>query len=252
MIKEYYRPETIEEAINLIKRENPTTIPLIGNITDYISTHHSLAVVDLQSLGLDEIVSSSRMIKIGAAATLQQMLENEGIHPALKNSLRLEMSRNLRNTTAVAGVLIQADGRSPFSTCMLALSASLSILPDKDQVYLGDFFPQRESLLGKRFIIRIAIPANVILAFQYVARTPADFPLVCAAVVRWPSGRTRVALGGFGSHPRLAMDGLNPLGSEKAAESAFHDASDQWASAEYRRGVAPILVRRCLEELDRE
>jgi CO/xanthine dehydrogenase FAD-binding subunit len=98
-------------------------------------------------------------------------------------------------------------------------------------------------------ITSIEIPLNVKLAFETVARTPADKPIVCAALALWPSGRTRLALGGFGKAPLLAMDGTEPEGFETAARNAFHEATDEWASAEYRMDVAATLAKRCIAKL---
>jgi hypothetical protein len=81
------------------------------------------------------------------------------------------------------------------------------------------------------------------LAYEYVARTPADWPLVCAGVAAWPSGRTRVALGGFGEAPWLAMDGPTAHGAEFAAADAYSQAGDAWATAEYRREMAAYADR---------
>jgi hypothetical protein len=70
-----------------------------------------------------------------------------------------------------------------------------------------------------------------------------------AALARWPSGRTRLAVGGYGSAPTLAMDGTEAKGLEVAARNAFQDASDPWGSADYRMDVAAALSRRCLSHL---
>jgi CO/xanthine dehydrogenase FAD-binding subunit len=45
------------------------------------------------------------------------------------------------------------------------------------------------------------------------------------------------------------MDGTEAEGIETAARNAFHEATDEWASAEYRMHVAAILAKRCLESL---
>ena len=70
------------------------------------------------------------------------------------------------------------------------------------------------------------------------------------ALARWPSGRTRLAVGGYGNTPLLAMDGIESGGLEAAARNAFDGANDSWASAEYRQEVAGILVSRCLATID--
>jgi len=77
-----------------------------------------------------------------------------------------------------------------------------------------------------------------------------DQPIVCTALARWPSGRTRLALGGTGATPILAMDGPESEGVQTAAQSAYAQAGDEWASAEYRRDIAGVLAQRCLASLD--
>ena len=98
-------------------------------------------------------------------------------------------------------------------------------------------------------ITKIQIPTNVKLAYEYVARTPADLPIVCVGVAIWKSGRTRVALGGFGNSPILAMDGPSHMGADVAAGNAYSEAGDQWASAAYRSDVAAILAKRATQSL---
>jgi CO/xanthine dehydrogenase FAD-binding subunit len=42
------------------------------------------------------------------------------------------------------------------------------------------------------------------------------------------------------------MDGKGTDGIEAAAKNAAQDATDEWASAEYRQDVAATLAKRCL------
>jgi CO/xanthine dehydrogenase FAD-binding subunit len=76
-------------------------------------------------------------------------------------------------------------------------------------------------------------------------------PVVCAALAQWSSGRTRLALGGYGQSPLLALDGLEADGLAAAAQNAFHEATDAWASAAYRMDVAATLAKRCLEKVEK-
>ena len=70
--------------------------------------------------------------------------------------------------------------------------------------------------------------------------------------MRWPSGRTRLALAGWGPTPILALDGNEPGGVVEAAQNAFSEAEDEWASAEYRSKMAGILANRCQVSLDQD
>ena len=249
MITAYHRPKTLEEALSLLSQ--PNRIPLGGGTLLSRPQSDSVEVVDLQSLGLDSIKKSGNNLEIGATVTLQQLLEFEYCPDALKSALKLEAPLNLRNAATVAGTLVSCDGRSTFATVILALDAKIEqTILDNSKIEtrlsnIGEFIPLRP----RGLITSITIPLNVKLAFDYVSRTPADKPIVCAALVQWNSGRTRLALGGYGKSPILAMDGTEPEGLEAAARNAFHEATDEWASAEYRMDVAATLAKRCLENI---
>ena len=45
------------------------------------------------------------------------------------------------------------------------------------------------------------------------------------------------------------MDGTESDGIQEAAANAYHEAEDEWASAEYRMDVAAVLAKRALESL---
>ena len=58
-----------------------------------------------------------------------------------------------------------------------------------------------------------------------------------------------MALGGYGGVPLMVFDGTEPSGIKTAAEDAFSTAEDEWASAEYRKSAAGILVERCFSRI---
>lgn len=251
---EYYRPKTIDEALALLARKEPLTLPLAGGTMVNQPGTVARALVDLQDLGLDTYQQRGNTLALGAMLTLQRLLNlGESGELALPGDLPLalekEASYNLRQVASLAGALVAADGRSPLATAMLALEAILTLLPGEEQVSLGDLLPVRGERLKGRLISQVSIPSHVKLAYESVARSPADRPIVCAAVAMWPGGRVRVALGGYGRAPALAFDGTEPVGVEVAARSAFSQASDEWAAADYRADVAGVLAQRCLNRL---
>ncbi|MFN3491715.1 MAG: hypothetical protein ACK40V_05800, partial [Anaerolineales bacterium] len=117
--------------------------------------------------------------------------------------------------------------------------------PSSTVLGLSEFLLTRPKVL----ITSISIPLNVKTSFEYVSKTPVDKPIICASLAQWKSGRTRLALGGYGKVPLLAMDGSEDGGIETAARIAYHEANDEWASAEYRVEMAAILSKRCLESI---
>ena len=250
MIVEYYRPKNLTEALALVDDPKTKTVFMGGGSAIDRYNTEPFAVVDLQDLGLNTLRTKGSTLEIGATETLQALYEQSQIQIGLKNAIYREASINLRQVATVAGTLVASNGRSPFTTAMLALDASITLIPGEERINIGDLLALRDKNLNSKLIIKITIPLNVQLAYQYVARTPADLPIVCAAVALWPSGRTRVILGGSGATPILAMDGPERGGEEISAADAYSQAGDQWASAEFRQEIAQVLVKRCLSRLD--
>lgn len=260
MITAYHRPKTLDEALALLTQ--PDTRPLGGGTllsqpTPFDPTQgkpDSVHAVDLQLLGLDSLrvsgnnpsTGSGQRLELGATLTLQSLLESEHCPEALKRALKLEAPLNVRNSATVAGSLVSCDGRSTFATMLLAIDAKLSVISEQlSVVSVGEFLPLRP----RGLITSISVPLNVKLAFEYVSRTPADKPIVCVALAQWNSGRTRLAVAGFGKSPMLAMDGTASDDVATAAQNAFHEATDDYGSAEYRMDVASTLAKRCAARL---
>jgi CO/xanthine dehydrogenase FAD-binding subunit len=206
-----------------------------------------VAVVDLQGLGLDIVKRKGKTLMVGAAVTLETLLASPALPEALAKAIRHEASYNLRQVSTVAGTLIVADGRSPFVSALLALDPQLTWLPGEIKQPLGDFLPIRGQSRPGLLITEVAFSIQPKLAYEYVARSPVDLPIVCVAVARWASGRTRIVLGGYGSSPMMVLDGQEQGGALPVVENAMINADDQWASAEYRADVAQKLTKRCLE-----
>jgi putative selenate reductase FAD-binding subunit len=244
MITTYHRPQTLDKALALLNQ--PNTLPLGGGTLLSHTTTDSVAVVDLQALGLDSLHAKGNDLEIGATCTLQSLLESEHCPAALKVAIKLEAPINIRNSATVAGTLVSSDGRSPFATSLLALDAKITMVRDQSSlITMGEFLPLRP----RGLITSVTIPLNAKFAFEFVSKTPADKPLVAAALSQWNSGRTRLTLGGYGKSPLLAMDGTEAEGLDAAARNAYHEAQDDWASAEYRMDVAATLAKRCLENI---
>lgn len=249
---EYHRPRSLDEAISLLKQG----VPLAGGTSLTPRRRGLSAVVDLQELGLDRLTSTETRIDAGACLTLQSLAEtSDNLLPALSRVCHLEAGWNLRNMATIAGSLMGADGRSPLVTALLALGTKVILQPGEEQVDLDDLLARREAEGNQRLITTVMIPRPRWLAYDQVARSPADRPIVCAALAEKGSGtspgRHGLALGGFGRRPVLlslaagqTSDAAIADQMGRLASEAYAQAGDAWASAEYRSEVAGVLVRR--------
>lgn len=255
MIIEYHRPKTIPETLSLLGREQPISYPLGGGTYLNRGMEGQYAVVDLQALEIGAISKKGNQLHVGASATLQELLDFKGLPENIYKAIKNEATYNLRHMATIAGTLVTANGRSPLAVIMLTLDASLEILELDNapmQVKLGDWLPLRAGYKLGKLITKVSFPVNLKISYESIARTPADQPIVCAAIAQWVSGRTRLTLGGWGEAPILVLDGQEAEGIEIAARNAYSHAKDEWASADYRQEMAVVLAQRCLKRLQQE
>jgi CO/xanthine dehydrogenase FAD-binding subunit len=258
---EYHRPKSLQQALELLGRARP-----LGGGTALTPHRTELTgVLDLQDLDLAGIEPGDGRLLIGGTLRLQALAEGiPGLPPALAQVCRQEAGWNLRNQATVAGCVVTGDGRSPLLAALLALDARIHLEPGGEQIPIEEFLVRRPGAADGRLIVALGLPLAAQLVYEGVARSPADRPLVCAAVSRLapaPEGEWRVVLGGYGDRPirvetaEAALSGngaasLEALASaEQAAASAYSIAADAWASAEYRAAVAGVLVRRRAQAL---
>ena len=178
--------------------------------------------------------------------------------------------RQVRNRGTIGGSLAQGDPTGEIPLACLALGASVrAVGPDGRrelpvaELYRGSYATVLEPCEVLTEVVFPRAPAH--LAFAEQCRRHNDFAVVSVAAVgdRGPDGTwagIRVALGGVADQPVLAAAaGAIASGSRltdeviaEAAQAALEVAdppSDVRASADYRRHLVPIYVRRVLTEL---
>ena len=250
MIREYFRPTSLDEVLSLLTEEAKDRKPLGGGTNLSRQQGGTFGVVDLQEIGLDQIETTGRRITVGAMTRLEQLLAHPNVDLEIKRAVQIDAAENIRNMATLGGWLITSGGRSILTTILLALDATTTWEPGKKKIRLGDWLPLRDQAPSGILLTEVAWHTQSQVAFEYVARSPKDRPILVVAVAKWGSGRTRVALGGFGDAPILAMDGPDSSGADIASRDACFDADDQWATAQYRREVAAKLAIRCVGRLD--
>jgi len=249
VIKAYYRPKTIQEALDLLSKEDQEMIPLGGGTRISQIQDQEVSVVDLQALDLNQIMIQGNLLKIGSTVTLQAFSDFPGLSEHLRRAIDNEANFNLRQKATLAGSIVSGDGRSTLLTALLALGGSLSWLPGPISQGIGEFLLTRDTDWPGKLIEYVTIPLSAKILFSSIGRSPADLPIVCASVAVWPTGRVRIALGGFGLYPVLAMDAPDSGDAEFAVRDALAYSQDAWASKEYRQDAAVILVKRMLVEI---
>lgn len=256
-LTEYHKPTTLDEAVKLLRRRKIQTRPIGGGTALVPEASPDVqAVVDLSALGLSYVktfeVSARANLKgleIGATTTLQTLIDDERVQAytngVLVKALLDTASRHTREAATLAGSIVASDGKSPLLAMLFALGALLTVRGVREQtVALEEFSPQADTLILS--VTLPALPADARAAYEKVARTPADLPIVCVAALK-SADVTRLALGGVGDQMVL-IDADAPTIEEavELAQASIDPPTDYFASSEYRREMIGVLVRRVL------
>jgi CO/xanthine dehydrogenase FAD-binding subunit len=237
-LKEYLRPNTLEEAHEWLTRKEPRTVLLNGGTWLIGEAQTDVeAVVDLAQLGLNKIDVDKNGIRVGASVTLQQLVEHARIGKDSDDALHVigetaqaMAGMNIRNQATIGGAVVTADFSSPLATALLACDAEVVTYGVKpigskragdifQTMPLSGFFSYGKVLLNQGAIIteiRLPVQADAKSKYVRVARTPKDYPIVCvvahltysidtpsnvrAQIADAPS-KVRIAVGGVASTP---------------------------------------------------
>ena len=255
----YYRPDNLPEALRLLKQAD--TVPLAGG-TKLIAAAITDAVVDLQDLGLNEVLSEGEWFIVGATVTLAALSviceQEPDDSPAslLRQTIHQAGPNTYRNAATLGGSIASRLADSELLAALLVLDATLTLnTPDTAEMSLADYLGAEERPFGLITAINIPWQAGQ-FASERVARTPADYPIV--SITLWQPD---------GASPRLAATGIAPLperlaASEKALAGGIDDVSLETAvaaakaqcshpgdfrgDASYRADMAAVLTRRVL------
>jgi len=242
ILAEYHKPNSVAEAVQLLRRTDVRLRPLAGGsqLVGALETRAAKdvdGVVDLAGLGLHRIVETDGGLHIGATATLSDICE----HPLagklaggiLRRTAVYEGPVNLRNAATVGGVVASAETDSEFYAALLALDASVvTSNGERETVTPLHAFGIPAS---HHLIVAVTLPVRTLRSgHARVARTPSDRCIV-AAVVVGGEGEERTALCGVDERPVLAGGALNPPNNWKG-------------SAGYRLAMAEVVQKRALAE----
>ena len=274
--KEYLRVATVSEATGLLKKYGESASVLAGG-TDLLVAKpaHVEYIVDITHLPLSYVEHDEKGIRIGALTTLNEIaasprLKDEPYDAIAKSTL--EMGTPLtKNYSTIGGNLCTAAPSADMPPSLIALDAEARITgpTGKRKVSVEAFFagPKKSVLKKGELLTEIFVPkapAKTKAAFMKKGRTSEDIAQVNAAV-RLTVGSdgtckvARIVLGAVAPTPIRAKEAEAMLKGkklkdisgiiERVAEKAADETkpiSDIRSSADYRKAIAKVLVKRAL------
>jgi len=274
---DYYDPETLDEALDLMDRYGPEAKVLAGgqSLVPLLNLRlaRPAALVDLNRIpGMDGIHLEDGWIRIGAMARqwdAEHAPEVARHLPILAEALRFVGHPQIRMRGTVGGSIAHADPAAELPALLLCLEGEvvarrrdgMRVIPAKELfvTYLTTSLEPDEILTEVRWPIP---PPGTGWAFVELARRHGDYALVGVAVlVRLNAdgsvAEARIAFTGCGPVPvraeeaERALRGARPSGQlwEEAAQVAacsLEPPSDLHASGAARKHLAAVLTARAL------
>jgi len=276
---EYRAPDTLEEVVALLEQYGDEAKLLAGGTALVILMKQELVqptcLVDLRRVpGLRGIGPVDGGLLIGALTTHRELESSPRIRTlsrALAETFRSVATIRIRTMGTIGGNLAHGDPSLDPPVTLLALGASVRAQgPNGERVipldelfvdYYETALQPTEVLTGVQ--IPYTPPRTRAAFFKFTPRTEDDYGTVTVAV-RLTADRfgrdcedVRIALGAVGSTCLRATDAEAALRGQPLGDSAFHEAaalareqcdpiSDLRGSAEYKREMVAVFVRRAL------
>ncbi|MCH2254670.1 MAG: xanthine dehydrogenase family protein subunit M [Vicinamibacterales bacterium] len=273
----YYRAGSLAEAGQLLQQHPGAKLLAGGHSLIPLLKFRLATPAALIDIGrLDELkgisVTDGR-VRIGALTTHAELAASSELAercPALGEAAGLIGDPAVRNRGTIGGNVAHADPASDLPTVLRALDATIAVTVDDGErsIPAADFFEgMMETALGDHDIVTaIEVPAagagqgQAYVKFSHPASRYAVVGAAAAVtLVGGTVGVVAVALGGLVPAARRAasveeaLAGQAPTADAIAAAAAAVSADlgdeligDIYASAEYRRAMAPVCVKRAL------
>lgn len=275
----YLRPGSVEDAVAELSRQEGMARVLAGGQSLVPMLHMRLmrpsAVVDINGLedALGLIQAQGSETVVGALVRYRDLERSPIVAerlPLLSFVVRFIGDRQVRNRGTVGGAIAQSDPTGELALACLALGAQVVARSVRGEhtIPIEEFFdgPYSNVLEADELLVAVRLPmAATRFRFFELTRKHNDFAVLSLvatgspdAVGRWSS--VRIALGGVNDRPVLATAASEHLEGRTWDQAAIDEAAqlalevadppdDVRASAEYRRHLVPIHLRRLLSEL---
>ncbi len=266
---EYYYATSLRDALRKLgKNDQQIPAPVTGAFHLIAGKlRAATCLVDISAAGLDAITVAGKKATIGGTATFQQIVKCAELPEIVRNAARAYSTIIQRNTTTLQDALFGYATHFDLWTALLALDTQVTVQGRAKRVVpLAQFFSkENRTVLGNQEIatqFSFKLPAAASL--QRVALTDGDAVAILnvVAILKMTGKKcveARIAVGGGLPAPvrlpaieaELAGQPLDRARVETAAGKVagmIEPVSDVRASANYRKQISAVLVRRALQE----
>jgi aerobic carbon-monoxide dehydrogenase medium subunit len=273
------RPDTLKEALGQREQYEKDALPIAGGQSLLVLLRNKLIdpkiLIDLERLGeLRGLQSRTDGMSIGAMTTIYNLASSSEVQtavPILSQAASKVGSTAIRNLGTIGGNLCHNEPGADLPPALLALNAAVELRSRKGtrKVPLQEFFRSYfETVVASDEILCSVempqLPAKAVGVYLKHAISAEDLAIAGVAVVLIPDEQQpgkareiRIGLGGVAPAPFRANKAESALRGvaltdatiREAAEIASSEAdpmTDPHGSAEYRRKMVKVLVRRAI------
>ena len=266
---DYARAESIDDAIRLLSEHEDAKI-LAGGHSLLPLMKLRLArpsmLVDVSRIGdLSYTRDDGDVVAIGALTRHHDVANSEALHdlcPILPYAASLIGDPQVRHVGTIGGSVAHADPASDLPSVLVALDAEMVVRGPggaSRTVGAGDFFTGlfEPDLAHNEVLAEIRVPKTAGRGWSYLKfhRRSQDWAMVGVAALTGNGSAAAVALTNMADRPVRAAGveealtgGADAAAAAERAPEGTSPPSDAFASAEYRRELSKVLVRRALEE----
>ncbi len=264
MAADWLAPSCLEEALALrAAHGDDATVVAGGTFLAILLNQGLIAPSKLLALrhvpGLDRIRANGDL-RLGALVTHSAVERSAVVRerwPAVAHVFSVVASPRIRNQATVGGVLGDADYASDPPAMLAALGARVALRSTRsareiavEEFILGHY---ETSLEADELITEVVIPGGIDRAVyrKFRSRSHEDRPCVGVAAAAAADG-LRVVVGAVAATPQFFPDICrlaDPAEIGNAYAEAIEPIDDIRGSAEYRRRIIAVEVRRAVEEV---
>lgn len=248
-IRQYVRPETLEEAYELCLKKNNR---IIGGMLWLKMQDLSVnTAIDLQDLNLDTIEENEYEYRIGCMVSLRQIELHDGLNAltqgALSQSLAHIVGVQFRNLATIGGSIWGRFGFSDVLTLFMAIDAKVELY-ERGIMSIEEFADMPRTV--RDLLIRIIVPkVRRTTVYRSQRNASTDFPVLACAV----SKTADTVCCSVGARPGKAIIVRelpdDPAEAAEYAVSRLSFGTNLRGSREYRMQICRVLVRRAMEQL---
>ena len=257
-MKNYVQATSLEEAYALKKKSKKNSI-LGGNLWMKMGSRNMMTGIDLCNLSLDQVVENEEEHRIGCMCSLRELEVNKSLNETFGGSFR-EAVRHIvgvqfRNTATVGGSIFPRFGFSDVLTIFAALDTDV-------ELYHGGCVPIKQFISMKPdddILVNMVVKKDGRkVSYQSHRMTETDFAVLTCAV-SCLDGKYMVVLGAT-PHKAQIVDNVelaDPSSEDEVAVFAenvvqqIRFGSNMRGSAEYRKEIAKVLIKRAVKELNK-